>query len=260
MAKGHGKVGAAKSESVAALPKACASELAAVEFFETRRWGKAGPCCPRCSDTDVYKMTDRKTGLRNRRFLWLCRGCKRQFTVRVGTVLEESLIPLRHWAYAFWAGAASKKGVSSRQIQRMTGLSYKSALFMMHRVRFRHAGRLLRTAEAERNRGSRRSLCRRQAAQQTGASRTCEGLAQSEDPGCLAGRALLKRGIYGTFHNVSRKHLHRYAAEFDFRWNARKIDDGARTELAIRSGEGKRLRYRAPVAALPPTPAQGRPF
>ncbi len=72
--------------------------------------------------------------------------------------------------------------------------------------------------------------------------------------------SLLKGGIYETFHNVSRKHLHRYVAEFDFRWNARKIDGGARTELAIRRGEGKRLRYRAPLATLPPTPAQGSPF
>ena len=62
--------------------------------------------------------------------------------------------------------------------------------------------------------------------------------------------SLLKRGIYGTFHNVSRKHLHRYVAEFDFRWNARKVDDGQRTALAIRGADGKRLRYREPVAKV----------
>jgi len=84
----------------------------------------------------VYKMTDRATGERNKRLLWLCNGCKKQYTVRVGTVFEDSRIPLRHWCYGFWAAAASKKGVSSKQIQRMTGLSYKSALFMMHRIRF----------------------------------------------------------------------------------------------------------------------------
>ncbi len=71
---------------------------------------------------------------------------------------------------------------------------------------------------------------------------------------------LLKRGIYGTFRNVDRKHLHRYVAEFDFRWNARKIDDGKRTVLAIRKAGRKRLRYREPVATLPPTPAQSKPF
>jgi len=337
MAKGQRSVGSAKSEIVAALPKACASDLAAVEFFETRRWGKTGPCCPRCGDTDVYKMTDRKTGQRNKRFLWMCNGCKKQYTVRVGTVLEESLIPLRHWAYAFWAGAASKKGVSSMQIQRMTGLTYKSALFMMHRVRFamaedyRALPKLTGTVEAdeayvggkprykqaakgpapgwldrktpvvslvERGGNIRSFVTADVTAANVGrileenVSRESHLMTDSAPIYARTGItkrfarhgmtdhrkgeyakpdgthsntvesafSLLKRGIYGTFHNVSRKHLHRYVAEFDFRWNARKIDDGARTELAIRRGEGKRLRYRAPVATLPPTPAQGRPF
>jgi hypothetical protein len=70
--------------------------------------------------------------------------------------------------------------------------------------------------------------------------------------------ALLKRGIYGTLHNVSRKHLHRYVAAFDFRWNARKVDDGEGLARAVRSAEGKRLRYREPVAKLPEGPVQGR--
>jgi transposase-like protein len=135
MSKGQGKVASGKSAIVAALPRACSDEAAAVEFFEDMRWGN-NPVCPHCTASDVYQMKDRKTGLRNRRFLWLCRVCQRQFTVRVGTVLEESLIPLRHWAYGFWAACASKKGVSALQIKRMTGLSYKSALFLMHRVRF----------------------------------------------------------------------------------------------------------------------------
>jgi hypothetical protein len=56
--------------------------------------------------------------------------------------------------------------------------------------------------------------------------------------------AILKRGLYGTFHAISRKHLHRYLAEFAFRYNARDLDDGARTVLAIRGAEGKRLMYR----------------
>ncbi len=77
-----------------------------------------------------------KDGERNARSLWRCRGCKKQYTVRVGTVMEDSPIPLRHWCYAFWAACASKKGVSAKQIERMTGVSYKSALFMMHRIRY----------------------------------------------------------------------------------------------------------------------------
>src|ERR1700687_2019302 len=136
MAKGQGKAGSDKSAIVAAVPKACADELAAVEFIESLRWSVTGPCCLYCGDTDVYQMTDSKTGKRNKRFLWRCRGCKKQYSVRVGTVMEESRIPLRHWAYALWKSCSSKKGVSALQIKRETGLTYKSALFMMHRIRF----------------------------------------------------------------------------------------------------------------------------
>ena len=59
--------------------------------------------------------------------------------------------------------------------------------------------------------------------------------------------SLLKRGVYGTFHSVSKKHLHRYVAEFEFRYNGRYLDDGARTVLAIKKAEGKRLMYRQPA-------------
>jgi hypothetical protein len=54
---------------------------------------------------------------------------------------------------------------------------------------------------------------------------------------------LLKRGVYGTFHSVSKDHLHRYLAEFEFRYNRRKIDDGPRVSQAIKAAQGKRLRY-----------------
>lgn len=60
--------------------------------------------------------------------------------------------------------------------------------------------------------------------------------------------SLLKRGIYGTFHSVSVKHLHRYLAEFGFRYNTRDVDDGERTRRAIRKAFGKRLIYREPAA------------
>ena len=57
--------------------------------------------------------------------------------------------------------------------------------------------------------------------------------------------AIVKRGIIGTYHNVSREYLHRYLWQFDFIWNGRKLNDGERTVLAIKSGEGKRMRYKA---------------
>jgi transposase-like protein len=59
--------------------------------------------------------------------------------------------------------------------------------------------------------------------------------------------ALLKRGVYGTFHHVSKKHLHRYCDEFSFRWNGRKITDAERRERAMKQVEGKRLFYKTPV-------------
>jgi hypothetical protein len=62
--------------------------------------------------------------------------------------------------------------------------------------------------------------------------------------------ALVKRGIMGIYHNVSKEHLHRYLWQFDFLWNHRKLNDGERTELAIRGAEGKRLLYKGPVDSV----------
>ena len=119
---------------VRALPRACSDERAAVEFLEKQRWGDS-PACPHCGALDVYQMLGRD-GQRNSRYLWRCKACGGQFTVRIGTVFEDSRIPLMRWCFAFWAACASKKGVSALQIRRQTGVSYKSALFMMHRIRY----------------------------------------------------------------------------------------------------------------------------
>ncbi len=129
------KASEAKSEIVTQLPRACSEEAAAVEFLEAQRWGDS-PCCPHCGSVDVVRMMDDKTHGRNKRFLWYCRDCKGQYTVRVGTVFEDSRLPLRHWCYAFWEACASKNGVSALQIKRHCQISYKSALFLMHRIRF----------------------------------------------------------------------------------------------------------------------------
>ena len=124
-----------KSGIVEEIPLACCDEFTAVEFFENQRWGDT-PACVKCGSVDVYKMRDAKTGERNKRFLWRCHDCKEQYTVRIGTVYEESRLDLRHWAYAFWRACTSKKGVSALEIQRHCQISYKSALFLMNRIRF----------------------------------------------------------------------------------------------------------------------------
>src|SRR6202142_3667858 len=124
-----------KSSEIEQVPRACSNELAAVEFLEKQRWGKT-PCCVRCGSIDVYKMVDAKTGERNSRFLWGCHDCKQPYTRRIGTVYEESRIELRHWCYAFYRACTSKKGVSALEIQRQCQISYKSALFLMNRIRF----------------------------------------------------------------------------------------------------------------------------
>jgi transposase-like protein len=128
------KIAKDKTPVVADLPAACASEDAAVAFIEAQRWN-GHPVCPHCGVVDEAKQIKTRDGLRGPRYLWRCTACKKQFTVRVGTIFGDSKIPLRHWCYAFWAACASKKGVSALQIKRQTGLSYKSALFLMHRIR-----------------------------------------------------------------------------------------------------------------------------
>src|SRR5271169_3951328 len=124
-----------QSEVIEKIPAACSDELTAVEFIEGLRWGKT-PACVHCGSVSVYKMLDSKTGQRNQRFLWRCKDCGKQYTVRIGTVYEESRIELRHWCYAFWRAATSKKGVAALEIMRHCQISYKSALFLMTRIRF----------------------------------------------------------------------------------------------------------------------------
>jgi transposase-like protein len=314
-----------KSEIISGLPRACSDESAAVEFFEEQRWGKA-PLCPHCSSERVYKMGG-KGGIRSKRFLWRCRECNEQYTVRIGTVLEDSRIPLRHWAFAFWRASTSKKGVSALEIQRQCQITYKSALFLMHRIRFALTDDLSKlpkisgtceidetycggkprpgvSKKEDRTQGFRKGTNKTAViamVERGGEVRTKvlpvvtpttlrRFLAENIDKatstintdqanvyipfgrGCFRHDqvnhthkeyarhnpdgtvshvntaesffSLLKRGLHGIFHAVSREHLHRYCGEFQFRWNNRTLSDGARVALAIKSASGKRLTYK----------------
>ena len=103
-------------------------------FLEQMRWPN-GPRCPKCGVAKPYTIT-RKTRTKNAvRSLYKCRGCKKQFTATVGTIFEDSKIPLHKWFAAIFLMCASKKGISAHQIHRQLDIAYKSAWFMCHRVR-----------------------------------------------------------------------------------------------------------------------------
>ncbi len=101
------------------------------EWLEARVWPN-GPFCPHCGE--VERIT-RLHGEAHRAGVIQCNNCREQFTVTVGTVCERSKIPLTKWVMAIYLLTASKKGVSTHQLHRMLGVSYKSTWFMMHRIR-----------------------------------------------------------------------------------------------------------------------------
>ena len=106
------------------------------EFVENLRWPN-GPVCPHCQSTKVYRLTPKATSTKpGRKGLLKCGTCRKQFTVMVSTIFSDSHIPLSKWVIAIHLLCASKKGISAHQIYRMLDLkSYKSAWFMMHRIR-----------------------------------------------------------------------------------------------------------------------------
>src|SRR5437762_1726787 len=115
-----------------------ATDEAARAYLEEIRWPD-GVVCPHCKNADQDKFYSIKanTAKSVRHGLRQCAMCKKQFTCTVGTIFEDSHIPLRKWLVAWYLLCSSKKGISSLQIQRMLGLgSYRTALFMMHRIRY----------------------------------------------------------------------------------------------------------------------------
>jgi transposase-like protein len=107
------------------------------EYMEFLRWGTDGPACPRCGGADPYRLTPKAGSAKpGRKGLLKCRACRKQFTVTVGTVFEDSHIPLNKWLQAIYLIGASKKGISAHQLHRMLGVTYRSAWFMAHRLRY----------------------------------------------------------------------------------------------------------------------------
>lgn len=308
------------ARNLSGLAKHFSDETAARELLEAQRWPN-GPECPLCNQTStVYRMMKLASSTKpGRPGLLRCRACKKQFTVTTGTVFEDSHIPLSKWLLAIHLICASKKGMSAHQLHRMLGITYKSAWFMAHRLRYAMtdgplATRLVGVVEAdetyiggrrkgrtgkpgpgdvkktpvvalvERNGRARAFPMERVTGEniQRALVANLHQISTTElitDESALYGGhkfgriphstvnhskkeyvrghvhtntvegffSLLKRGIFGVFHHVSKEHLARYCDEFAFRYSARKVSDGARADMLVRGAEGKRLTYKQPT-------------
>lgn len=291
------------------------NEDAAFAYVEARLWPN-GPACPHCG---VVGKATRRGGKSARPGLWKCYACRKEFTVRIGTVFQSSHAPMHIWLQAFYLMCSSKKGIATRQLQRTFGGSMKTAWFLGHRIReamkegppmfddpLGGAGKWVEANETfiggkAENRAygpippkqAVMALVQREGKVRsfhvpnvtaanmrpiiakhvhTGSSfQTDESLiyggywgARFADRGVVNHSAkeymlgtdytntvegffsILKRGVYGCYFHVSEAHLHRYLAEFDFRYSNRiavGIDDRKRTDLAIAGAKGKRLTY-----------------
>lgn len=279
------------------------------DHLESLRWAD-GVVCPHCgSKAEHYALK----GKSHRPGLWKCKDCREQFSVTVGTVFERSKIALNVWLLAVHLICASKKGMSSHQLHRMLGVTYKTAWFMTHRIReamtseggmlggggqavevdetywgtskempkgargYEHKMKVVSLVERDGNKVSyhmpkvtaatlrpvleakiaaKAKLMTDEASVYTfiGREFASHGVinhsAKEYSRGDVTTNtvessfAILKRGLYGTFHHVGEQHLQRYANEFDFRWNNRKTTDAQRADACLSGIEGKRLTYR----------------
>lgn len=304
-------------------------EEKATAFLEKQRWPD-GPVCPHCGLVgEAFRLKPTVKGKTHvRKGLWKCSGCRKEFSVKIGTIFEDSHIGLHKWLMAYHLICASKKGMSANQLHRMLGVTYKTAWFMAHRIRHtmtqKPTSKMTGTIEADETfiGGKRRtsmshatkpgerpkdrlgpfadkavvftlmerdgrahsthvdkvtaanlkpvilehishdavlntddnkvySLAKKHFAGHDIVNHLKKEYARREADGRLVTTntvegffSLIKRGVCGTFHHISRQHLHRYLTEFDFRWNLRDTTDGERTLLAVKGIEGKRLMYR----------------
>jgi len=296
---------------------------AARTYLEELRWPGGVPVCPFCG-SEGGRLNRQPSGKRKaQKGVCKCKNkeCRKQFTVTKGTVFESSHVNISLWMMCMFIMCASKKGVSAHQIHRMLHVTYKTAWFMCHRIRYAmnegplsellggivevdetyvggkargHKNAFTRKAcvvgLVERGpKGRKRSVMvdrvtgknlraaiREHTAQSAeihtdsyvGYSRVFmrqhhetvnhekKEYARVRKDGTLvttntaeASFAIIKRAVYGTFHHVSKRHLHRYLSEFDFKWNTCKDSDGERTHAALSMIEGKRLLYRDSLAA-----------
>ena len=292
------------------LAQEYADEDKARKLFESWRWPGGKPICPHCQHDEAYKIESKQQTKNQARLgLYCCAACRKTFTATVGTVLEDSHIPISKWLIAIFILCSSKKSVSANQLHRMLGVTYKMAWFMAHRIRFamtpNHwaepklvevdetfvggAGRFERQSPVvalverggtarvrvvasvtQKNLGAALQECVDQSAvvntdehpsyknplkawKEHHAVNHSRGEYQRKNAeGSIASIntaesffSLLKRGVVGDWHHVSREHLPKYANEFAFRWSHRNITDGERMQRFVPMIANKRIAYRA---------------
>jgi len=108
------------------LTQAFPDEDACIRHFRAIRWAN-GAFCPYCGGVRVYDFKDGRTHK--------CADCRQRFSIKVGTVFEDTKLPLRKWFIAIWLITSHKKGIASAQLARDIGVTQKTAWFMTHRLR-----------------------------------------------------------------------------------------------------------------------------
>ncbi len=308
------------------------NEEAAFAALEAIMWpGSKPPHCPCCGVADKCNRLAVQTSKASKRNpkgkpvygLWKCYACRQKFTVRKGTIFEESRLELHLWFQAAYLMCSSKKGVSANQLHRTLHVTLKTAWFLAHRLReamrdgnlavpfgggggmvevdetyighqkgkpkkraFHHNMKVLTLVDRETRQA--RSVVVENIRPATIAPILRENMARearlmTDEAGhyMRVGRefadheivrhgqeeyvrgeahtntiegyfSIFKRGMKGIYQHCQEKHLHRYLAEYDFRYNHRValgVNDDARTATALRGAKGKRLLYRDSFSA-----------
>ena len=293
-------------------------EAAAYAWVEARVWPN-GRVCPHCGEIGHSSPMKGKS---TRIGAYKCYGCRKPFTVKIGTIFEKSHIPMHIWLQAMFLIASSKKGISSNQLARTLGVTLKSAWFMSHRIReamkdtaggmFGAGGGGVEVDETyfghdpdaplgkkrnatnknrvltlvDRDSGKARSLMAPDFSIEGLRPILAENIAKeatlltdeasaykTPGKGFAAHKSVkhgvgeyvkrddravhtntvegyfsvFKRGMRGVYQHCGKNHLHRYAAEFDFRYSHRAklgVDDVTRFAKIVEGAKGKRLTYR----------------
>lgn len=217
------------------------NEEAAYSYVEARIWPD-GPVCPHCGGVGrISKMQGKST----RMGAYKCYQCRKPFTVKIGTIFEDSKVGLHIWLQAMYLVAGSKKGISSNQLHRTLGVTLKTAWFMSHRIReamrsgslapFGAGGGIFEVDE---------TFIGNDRAIKPLYSKKGRGYHHKHKILSLVDRACI-------YQPCGKPHLHRYLAEFEFRYNNRVAlgcNDTDRADTLLSGIVGKRLTYQTASA------------